>query len=53
MVFVLIALQLAFAVLLIAGIYLLAGLPWSFIAAALLCLAAYTNLYLGMTRRGP
>lgn len=53
MVFVLIALQLAFAGLLIAGIYLLVGLPWSLIAGALLCLAAYINLYSRMTSRGP
>ncbi len=53
MVFVLVVLQLAFAGLLIAGVYLLAGLPWSLIAGALLCLLAYINLYLRMTSRGP
>lgn len=51
MVFILIVLQLTFAGLLIAGIYLLVGLPWSLIAGSLLCLSAYINLYLRMTSR--
>lgn len=53
MLFLLITLQLAFAGLLIAGIYLLGGLPWALIVGALLCLSAYINLYMRVTSREP
>lgn len=53
MLFLLITLQLAFAGMLIAGIYMLAGLPWALIAGSLLCLVAYINLYLRVTSREP
>ncbi|MFC7399581.1 hypothetical protein ACFQU1_20420 [Chelatococcus sp. GCM10030263] len=48
----LVALQIAFAGLLLTGIYMLCGLPWVLIAGAFLCLCAYMNLYLRMMSGG-